>query len=53
MAAAALVNRQLHDRSYKPPDPRKRAWHYGKAELRELLDFIYGSEPLAEEEKIK
>lgn len=27
--------------------------HYGKQELRELLDFIYGGQPATEKEKIK
>jgi hypothetical protein len=31
----------------------KTAIHYGRQEVRELMDFIYGEEPQNEEQKIK
>ena len=30
----------------------KSGWHYGRQELRELLDFIYEGEPLNESEQL-
>jgi hypothetical protein len=27
-------------------------WHYGKIELRRLMDFIYGQEPQSDSERI-
>jgi len=32
---------------------RKNAHHYGRQEVRELMDFIWGEEPQNEEQKIK
>lgn len=32
---------------------QKRAWHYGRQDVRVLMDFIYGREPQTEEEKIR
>lgn len=31
----------------------KPRWHYGKQELRDLLDFIYGGPPASEDEELK
>lgn len=47
--AAALVRRQLSVENDKCEDIG--AWHYGRIELRELLDAIYGP-PQNEDEKI-
>lgn len=30
----------------------KSGWHYGRQELRELLDFIYEGEPMNESEQL-
>lgn len=32
---------------------RHGKWHYGREELRLLMDFIYMSKPKSEEERIK
>lgn len=40
---AAFILEQMKAPWHKPSDPTKNgAWHYGKVELRELMDFIYG-----------
>ena len=31
---------------------KKDGWHYGLIELRELLDFLYNSEPKTDKEKL-
>jgi len=41
--AVNVVRRQLNGDS--PAAMRKSCWHYGKVELRELLDAIYGGPP--------
>lgn len=58
--AVALVHQQLSCPSGTDPGgtplvkrPKGRQWHYGKQELRELLDFIYGGPPQQDEETIK
>lgn len=45
--AVELINKQLDSNypAYKP--------HYGREELRELMDFIYGGKPTCESEEIK
>lgn len=48
---ANFVNAQLHY-THDCKFPKGEAWHYGIQELRELMDFIYESEP-TESEKIK
>ena len=60
--AADLVRKQLlgpntsdgHSKAKTPLDGRMKAgqWHYGKQELRELLDFIYGGPPESDEERV-
>ena len=47
--AAELIRAQFYD-AIEGRYPKKNAWHYGKMELFELLDFIYGSKPTKEEE---
>ena len=49
--AVLLIQKQLNNETdaYKKKDT---LWHYGRQELRELMDFIYGTEPLIDEEKI-
>lgn len=34
------------------PDIPYSGWHYGKCELRQLMDFIYGGHPASDEECI-
>lgn len=54
--AAALANRQLQDspnregKTILDGRPKARANHYGKQEIRELLDFIYGGPPESDDE---
>jgi hypothetical protein len=56
--AAELANRQLQDSpttdGKTPIDgrPKGLANHYGKQELRELLDFIYGGPPENDDERV-
>lgn len=40
---ARFIEAQLNDKAQ--PIPAKSGWHYGRAELRQLLDFIYGGPP--------
>lgn len=48
-SAAILVERQLgYDPSVKIA--HKVAWHYGKEDLKRLLDYIYGGPPRTEAE---
>lgn len=49
--ATALIEKQLNNET--PADKEKSGWHYGKKELRELMDAIYGGVPACDEEKIK
>jgi hypothetical protein len=56
--AAELANRQLQDspnregKTIVDGRPKARANHYGKQELRELLDFIYGGPPQSDDERV-
>lgn len=50
-SAVNLINEQLHGNL--PRVNKGRQWHYGKVDLRELMDFIYGCEPKSDEEMIK
>lgn len=34
------------------PSDRKRAWHFGKVDLRDLFDFIYDGPPASKEEAL-
>ncbi|MGB1214842.1 MAG: hypothetical protein ACPG4X_15860 [Pikeienuella sp.] len=34
------------------PDEEVGAWHYGRIELRQLMDFIYGGPPVDDSEKV-
>ena len=34
------------------PSPPKPAWHYGKCELRQLMDFIFDGPPKCEAEEV-
>lgn len=47
--AVKLILKQLHDGSGRE---KAHQWHYGRQELRELMDFIYGQEPQSEAEMI-
>ena len=48
--AVKLIEDQIEDRKCSRG---KGAVHYGKQELRELMDFIYGGEPENDDQKIK
>jgi hypothetical protein len=53
--AVSLIKSQFDDwNSPSRPSALKKGclFHYGKQELRELLDFIYEGEPQSEDEKI-
>ena len=39
--------------SYECKLPKERAWHYGKQEVRELMDFIYGGPPKSEKHQVR
>jgi hypothetical protein len=49
--AARFIEKQLHH-GHECKLEKGSQHHYGKQELRELMDFIYGGEP-TDEEKIK
>lgn len=54
---AAFVNAQLgalpSAHHLNPPRQRgKEAWHYGRVELRALVDYLYGGPPASREEEI-
>ena len=57
-AVVALIHKQL-DRSdigqapQEGPFVKPYNWHYGKQELRELIDFIYGKPPENQEQEIR
>ena len=46
--AVNVVRRQLSGDS--PAAMSKTCWHYGKVELRELLDAIYGGTPVRKDQ---
>lgn len=50
--AVALIEKQLRA-THEPTREKGRKYHYGRQELRELLDFIYDSKPRSEDEEIK
>lgn len=37
---------------YECPLNKPYTWHYGKQDVRALLDFIYGGEPITNEQKV-
>lgn len=50
--AAEFAKRQFES-DYNPTlVPGKGPWHYGKVEIRELLDFIYGGPPRSKRERL-
>jgi hypothetical protein len=50
-AAVALINKRLNELE---EDKQKNVlWHYGRVELRELMDLIYEGAPKRESEVIK
>lgn len=49
--AVVLIHKQLENGSYAQKE--KTCHHYGKVELRELLDFIYEDKPVNEYEEIE
>ena len=49
--AVKFINNQFDDMSEKID--KTGYWHYGREELRDLMDFIYEGRPKREEEKIK
>ena len=48
----SFINTQLVDPKYKCSRNKGFAFHYGRQELRELLDYIYECEPRNGNEKI-
>ena len=48
--AARLIEQQLENTYYTPH--KTGAYHYGKCELWELLDFIYEGKPARDDEYI-
>ena len=48
--AVEKIKKQLH--MLETVLTNKSAWHYGKVELRELMDFIYEGLPKNEREEI-
>ena len=48
---ARFIEEQLDGNS--PPEEKEDCWHYGKCELRDLLDFIFEAPPMSDEEKLK
>ena len=46
---AELINHQLKD-GYMKKCNAHGMWHYGREELKELMDFIYGGKPQVNEE---
>ena len=51
--AVKLINNQLEDIMYEiENDPKNGAWHYGRLELKALMDFIYEDMPKNENEEI-
>lgn len=52
--AANLIYRQFDATAPTSEDyGPKVCWHYGRLELRELLDFIYGGPPARKAEEIQ
>jgi hypothetical protein len=49
---AAFINAQL-DGAIEREGEAKHFHHYGRFELRALMDLIYGGEPKSDDEKIK
>ena len=49
--AVAFIKKQL-DHSYEPTMNKGDRVHYGKVELRELMDFIYGGPPQSKRERL-
>ena len=47
---AAFINDQFRDKYVCSRE--KGGWHYGKQDLRVLMDFLYDGEPLSDEQKI-
>lgn len=39
--AVALINKQLIESSKNTPEKGEH-WHYGRQEIKELIDYIYG-----------
>jgi hypothetical protein len=50
---ARYIERQFDYTSGYQVSVRKEEWHYGKCELRDLLDFIFGGPPTSPEEFIR
>lgn len=52
---AQFVNEQFkgYGSTYHCPFEKDRNWHYGKQDVRALLDFIYGGPPESKEQEVK
>jgi hypothetical protein len=51
--AARYIERQLDYKSGYTVSVTKECWHYGKCELRDLLDFVYDGPPTSPQEFIR
>jgi hypothetical protein len=49
--AVALINKRLDE--LEEDKPENVLWHYGRVELRELMDLIYEGVPKRASEEIK
>lgn len=47
-----FITDQLNEPSETTYNRKCRRWHYGKVELRDLLDYIYQREPRNDSEKL-
>ena len=46
----AFIKYQLNTTDYE--ESKRNAFHYGRQELKSLLDFIYGGEPKKDSERL-
>jgi hypothetical protein len=48
---ARFIEEQMEGAS-EPSKPKGKRYHYGAQELRDLMDFVFGGEPLTDAERI-
>ena len=52
--AARFVEQQFDGYGdYECPLEKGRAWHYGKQDVRALMDFIYGGPPNGKDQEVQ
>jgi hypothetical protein len=44
---------EVYGRNYECPLEKGGQWHYGKQDVRALLDFIYGGPPDGKEQEVQ